>query len=117
MFERRSVYHMNTLYLFDSELFSNFVELEEINMNYLDMVGNIRESFVKNLKKLKYLNLSHNKLNGTLPNIDEWKDIRNLEILELNNNSFVGDIPSIWPESFQHLTFLNLANNNFGDCY
>ena len=60
MFEQLDVYHKNSIWFFDSDLFSEFVYLEEINMAHLDMIGYISESFAEKLTNLKYLNLAHN---------------------------------------------------------
>ena len=69
---------MNTVYNFDSQIFSELTELEEINLVNLDMQGSINADFVKNCKKLRTLNLSHNRIEGELPNIEEWSDMKNM---------------------------------------
>ena len=61
-YENSIIYHRNTFYAFDSEIVSKLTELEEINMQHLDMYGFITENFVRSLKKLKYINLAHNRL-------------------------------------------------------
>jgi hypothetical protein len=52
-----------------------------------------------NLRHLYYLDLSHNRFNGTLPT--EWADeaygLTNIRLLYLEHNELQGDIPSNWP--------------------
>jgi len=79
--------------VFDPKILSQMVNLEEINLVHLDMWGYISDDFVKNLKKLRYLNLANNNLEGTLPDVMEWADMKELKMIELQNNSFTGDIP------------------------
>ena len=106
---------MNTIWNFEGHCFDKLTELEEINFNYVDAIGNITEGFVRNHKKLRSLNLAHNRIQGALPDIDQWKDMNEMRFIELNNNNFSGPLPAIWTESFPYLEFLNIQFNNFGD--
>ena len=78
-------------------MIGKLTQLEEINLSHLDMTGTIDYDFVEELPNLRYLNLANNKLMGDLPNIDDWRNMRELRMLELQNNSFTGRIPQIWP--------------------
>lgn len=73
-YENEALHHISTFYAFDPQLLAPLTKLEEINMQWLDMFGFISVDFVKNLKNLKYLNLAHNRLSDSLPDIPEWAD-------------------------------------------
>ena len=72
----------------------------------LDMIGSISDDFVKNLKKLRSLNLAYNNLQGELPDIIEWTELKDLERIELNNNNFTGRIPLWFERSFENLEYI-----------
>lgn len=74
--------HANTVFYWNNAILSNLVNLEEINMQYVNMVGYIDAS-ITNLVKLKYLNLANNKLSMSLPHTDGWLNLKNLEQIEL----------------------------------
>ena len=80
-FEQEKVYHMNSIWVFDSKIFSYLPNLEELNLVHLNMQGYISEDFVNNCKNLKYLNLAHNNLTGTLPDIEAWSEMKNLSFI------------------------------------
>jgi Leucine-rich repeat (LRR) protein len=67
------------------------------------------------LTKLKFLNLAHNSLSGTLFDTSEygsWADLQALEMLELHYNNFDGSIP-ITMQQLPNLLYISLQNNNF----
>lgn len=95
-YENNPVYHMNTVYAMDSQLIAQLTKLEELNLANLDMYGFITADFVKNLKRLRFLNLSHNRLEKALPQIEDWANWTEINIIELTGNRFTGSIPPAW---------------------
>ncbi|PWA37244.1 Leucine-rich repeat-containing protein [Artemisia annua] len=72
--------------------------------------GDIPLRIPVNQTHLTSLDLSFNKLNGTLPS---WLFTSpSLEYLFLNDNMFTGDIPSEISVNLTHLTFLQLSYNS-----
>ena len=64
---------------------SRLTNLEEINMQYLAMIGYIDSSFT-NLANLKFINIAFNNLYLSLPDTGSWKNLKNLEHIELQGN-------------------------------
>ena len=56
-------------------------ELEEINLAWLGLENSIPVDFL-DCKKLKYINLSNNRITGAMPQGD-WSQLTRLEIIEL----------------------------------
>ena len=72
------------------------------------LTGNILQKLENSKSGLKLLDLSYNKLSGSLP-----EDLpMNLSILNISNNAFVGSLPSGWSR-LQNMTELRLDNNQF----
>ncbi|XP_068501136.1 receptor-like protein EIX1 [Phaseolus vulgaris] len=59
---------------------------------------------------LAYLDLSHNKLSGALPNC--WKQAQGLLMLNLAHNNFSGEIPNSIG-ALKQVLYLHMNNNNF----
>lgn len=72
MWEQKIVYHRNTIWKFDPNIFAALTSLEEINMSYLDMYGYINAEMINGLTKLKHINLSYNRLLRELPQTANW---------------------------------------------
>lgn len=64
------------------------------------------------LQQLKFLDLSDNLLNGTLPNCPESPKTSNITMLNLNSNDISGVFPSFLKRC-KELKFLDLAYNKF----
>jgi len=60
------------------------------------------------LQKLKNIDMSSNKLNGTIPDIGQWGD--NLNLIEFDNNYLTGSIPSSIGR-VSTLKWLSFSNN------
>ena len=58
-------------------------------------------------KELITVNLEGNELEGQLP---EWKTLHRLENIQLSNNRINGTLPSLWSEKI-HLSRIELSNN------
>ncbi|XP_010261133.1 PREDICTED: probable inactive receptor kinase At5g10020 [Nelumbo nucifera] len=58
---------------------------------------------------VRYVNLSHNRLNGNFFLDEAVKLFNNLEVLDLGNNQLAGELPSFG--SLPHLRVLRLGNN------
>eukprot|EP01036_Dinobryon_divergens_P034106 gene34106-44064_t len=65
-------------------------------------------SFIGNLKRLTYLDLSHNQLTGEIPY--SFRNLSALEILYLKNNRLIGSIPT-WIGNLKNLQYLDLSTN------
>ncbi|KAL7128800.1 hypothetical protein ABFS83_13G018700 [Erythranthe nasuta] len=92
----------------DSEYRKNLRLLKLIDLSSNKLVGDIPETF-SSLKGLISLNLSRNSLTGNIN-----PDIRNMEVLEvldLSSNQLSGTIPISIAE-LQFLAVLDVANNN-----
>jgi len=114
MWEQKKVYHRNTLWKFDPNIFAALTDLEEINMSFLDMIGWINGDMINNCPKLKYINLSNNRLIRELPQTANWETLTNLRIIELNDNHISGAVPSSW-QKLKNLEYVTVANTLMGD--
>ncbi|KAG8657466.1 leucine-rich repeat receptor-like serine/threonine-protein kinase BAM3 [Manihot esculenta] len=84
------------------------LSLMELHNNYLS--GRVLEQTSKISSKLKQLNISNNRLSGSLPaSIGNYSS---LQILLLNGNQFTGEIP---PEigRLKNVLTLDMSRNNF----
>ncbi|KAF8648272.1 hypothetical protein HU200_064848 [Digitaria exilis] len=75
-------------------------------MSNMNIIGEIPDT-MSQLSQLRLLDLSSNRLNGTIP-IWVWR-LRNLEMLYLNDNSLCGQITG--PIEAMNLTKINIAKN------
>ncbi|PHT94814.1 hypothetical protein T459_02696 [Capsicum annuum] len=87
----------------------NLVNLEMLHFSSNNFSGKINVSFFSNLKKLEELNLSHNSI--SLINCKNKIKV-NLWNLDLSNNKIQGSIPDwAWSNWLLSLTVLNLSHN------
>ncbi|KAF7011739.1 hypothetical protein CFC21_026017 [Triticum aestivum] len=115
------------------EFIGAFVSMEVLALNGNNITGGIPEAAFNNLRNLRQLNMSMNRLNGNLP--ASLFALPHLKILDLSNNIFDGYIPissssrpislEVLDLSYNHLTgilpikafknirSLNLASNLF----
>ncbi|XP_019167267.1 PREDICTED: LRR receptor-like serine/threonine-protein kinase GSO1 isoform X2 [Ipomoea nil] len=87
-----------------------FMKLIDLSSNKL--VGEIPAK-ITDLHMLNSLNLSRNKLTGSIP--DKIGEMRSLESLDLSNNQLSGAIPPSLA-SISFLAHLDLSNNNLSGC-
>ncbi|XP_019167426.1 PREDICTED: receptor-like protein 12 isoform X2 [Ipomoea nil] len=87
-----------------------FMKLIDLSSNKL--VGEIPVE-ITDLHMLNSLNLSRNKLTGSIP--DKIGEMRSLESLDLSNNQLSGAIPPSLA-SISFLAHLDLSNNNLSGC-
>ncbi|XP_031090893.1 receptor-like protein EIX2 [Ipomoea triloba] len=87
-----------------------FMKLIDLSSNKL--VGDIPVE-ITDLHMLNSLNLSRNKLTGSIP--DKIGQMSSLENLDLSNNQLSGAIPSTLA-SLSFLAHLDLSNNNLSGC-
>ena len=108
--QKLKIYNSNNLQIVDNDLFSNFIELQELDLSYnciefidkylfsnlinlkkLDLVGNqiksIEENSFSNLHNLEYLDLSHNRLRSL--SAKSFAGLDNLKELNLCCNKLV----------------------------
>ncbi|XP_060672176.1 MDIS1-interacting receptor like kinase 2-like isoform X2 [Ziziphus jujuba] len=86
----------------------NLKSLRSLDLSFNSLTGPIAPSFGDCLENMKYLNLSHNQLKGTIP-----KKMCTLSesTLDLSYNSIGGEIP-FQLQKLKNFTILNLAYNN-----
>lgn len=102
---------------FDGDIDVEFFLLS--NASYVDFSGNListlsmqQEKFLPEISEsIKYLNLSHNQLAGSLVTGGQMQVFENLQVLDLSYNQFTGELPSF---NFVYgLEILKLSNNRF----
>jgi hypothetical protein len=71
-------------------LFDSFTTLRGLNLSNSQFIGSIPPSLAS--KPFYFLNLSNNRLNGTLPNL-QIEQGHESTFLDLRGNMFVGDVP------------------------
>ncbi|XP_058111938.1 receptor-like protein 6 [Magnolia sinica] len=107
---------LRELYLSDTgfcsnlrDSFSNSKLLTMIQLRHCKLAGQF-PSWVVNLGKLMYLDLSDNGFSGPLPS---WLvKLKKLMHLDLSSNNFSGPIPSSYGNKFQNLQWLIVYNNS-----
>ncbi|KAK9130081.1 hypothetical protein Sjap_010568 [Stephania japonica] len=97
------VYMGNTQYTFDNNGSMIFLDL-----SYNKLEGSIPKEIGK-MYYLSVLNLGHNELYGAIPT--ELGDLRNIGILDLSYNKLEGEIPGAL-SGLTLLTEIDLSNNN-----
>lgn len=104
--------HGNNLYGDVGVLFQQLRNVEHVDLSSNRFYGSV-DIVVSNASSLantaKYLNLSHNNLNGVFFYGENLQMFRNLEVLDLGNNSIGGQLPSF--NSLPNLKILKLGNN------
>nr|GME03899.1 receptor-like protein 12 [Ipomoea batatas] len=96
----------------EAEYEKNLRFLKVIDLSSNKLVGKFPVDLT-NLYGLNSLNLSRNYLFGSIPN--EIGQMRLLENLDLSNNQLSGAIPMSMAD-LSFLAYLNLSNNNFSGC-
>nr|GMD35721.1 receptor-like protein 12 isoform X1 [Ipomoea batatas] len=96
----------------EAEYEKNLRFLKVIDLSGNKLVGKFPVDLT-NLYGLNSLNLSRNYLFGSIPN--EIGQMRSLENLDLSNNQLSGAIP-VSMAGLSFLAYLNLSNNNFSGC-
>lgn len=91
--ENERKYHINTIWLFDPDIMSGLIALEDVNLVHLDMIGYLNDKLITKWKHLRTLNLSNNRLEGQVPDIAAWANWERLEYLEIGDNNFTGMLP------------------------
>ncbi|KAJ4974335.1 hypothetical protein NE237_007509 [Protea cynaroides] len=105
-------------YNISGKMFQNFSLITELSE--LDLSQNTIGGFIPDLngcKNLRYLNLSHNIIEGEL----NLTGLTNLKTLDLTTNRFNGGIGLNFPALCNNLVTLNMSSNNFtgtiDDCF
>lgn len=100
----------NKLHYLDGDKFQGLVELEELNITFNNLNNILPGTFNSDLRNLKLLNLSHNKLCFN-KGLEYFSNLVNLEQLCLNNNV----IDQIEKHTFNGLINLKLLNLSFNN--
>ncbi|WRX27130.1 Protein kinase domain - like 10 [Theobroma cacao] len=95
----------------------NLTRLTHLNLSRNRMSGSLPTGFFSSLNQLKVLDLSFNSLNGQLP-LDFFSDNNNnlspIEAVDLSSNRFSGTIQSnSFLQAARNLTIFNVSNNTF----
>ncbi|KAL9154404.1 hypothetical protein ABFS82_10G111500 [Erythranthe guttata] len=90
-------------------------DVSNLDLFWFDVSRNQIESQIPNfigsiLPNLKFLNMTRNRLHGTIPT--SLGDMRNLDALDLSHNNLSGEIPEHLVMGCYSLSFLKLSNNN-----
>jgi len=88
-----------------SNIINLFINLEKLNLSNNKIEGTIPEL---RLNKIIYLNLSYNNIVGDLTNISS---LTTLKHLNLSNNYIGGNFENL--SNLTNLEYLNISNNNF----
>lgn len=92
----------------EMEISRVLITLSIIDLSSNNFVGDIPKLSIGNLKGLKLLNLSHNRIQGQIPS--SLGELRKLESLDLSSNQLEGEIP--WQlTKLTYISFLNLSGN------
>lgn len=81
-----------------------------VNLDRLDLAGDLKFFTLYSLKSLRNLSLSGNRLTGRL--VPTLGSMQTLQYLDLSSNRFYGPIPARINDLYG-LNYLNLSNNNF----
>ncbi|XP_048429954.1 LRR receptor-like serine/threonine-protein kinase GHR1 [Pyrus x bretschneideri] len=103
--------------MLDGNMDLEFLMLSEVT--HVDLSGNMfvssssqQQKFLPRLSEtIKYLNLSHNQLNGSLVSGGELQMFENLKVLDLSYNQLSGELPGF--NFVYDLEVLKLSNNRF----
>lgn len=96
-----------------STMFNQMPNLRVIFLEDNDFVGVIDENFLRNSKNLVQLDVSDNRLEGTIPgHFFSEAEFQNLEVMDWHGNRLSGDLPEI-SEPNQVLQFLAIYRNRF----
>ena len=85
----------------------NHSTVERLDLSRLQLRGNV--TLISELKALKWLDLSYNDFDGSIPSA--FGNLSDLEFLDLSSNKFEGSIP-IELASLTKLKTLNLSSNS-----
>ena len=95
----------------DNEDWADFTQLEIVELQFNDFFGNIPINW-QYLPALTYVNLSYNRLSGTIPVLSS---AQKLEGFDLSGNNLNDEFPWAYfaADSFQKLEFMNVNFNPF----
>jgi hypothetical protein len=88
------------------DIFSDTIYAIDLSHNNFDNLPDLADSY----PSLTQIYISHNKLQGTIP--ETWMSLTSLEILYLDNNHLSGDFSSILRSNYQ-IRDVRIFNNNF----
>ncbi|KAK9058832.1 hypothetical protein SSX86_023675 [Deinandra increscens subsp. villosa] len=96
------------------DAFGTFTNLETLDMTSTGLKGGIPSSF-RNLSRLRQVYLQQNNLDQDLPGLFNNLPVRSLEVLDLSGNRLSGSLPDF--TTFSALTKLHLARNRLNGSF
>ncbi|OVA13664.1 Protein kinase domain [Macleaya cordata] len=104
--------HLNGLWADVGDLFSELRNVERVDLSYNMFYGGLSSDSAKIstlTNTVRYVNLSHNRLNGEFFSADSIQLFKNLQVLDLGDNQIFGELPSFG--SLPTLRILRVGNN------
>ncbi|XP_021821417.1 receptor-like protein 2 [Prunus avium] len=90
----------------------NLTHLRYLNLSHNSLYGSLDQStFFSSLNNLEILDLSYNLLSGELP--DSLPSRNMIRMVDLSSNHFYGVIPSSFFQEARNLTSFSVSNNTF----
>ncbi|KAJ9147895.1 hypothetical protein P3X46_030009 [Hevea brasiliensis] len=93
---------------------ANLAYLSQLNLSHNRLFGTLPAGFFSSLDNLQILDLSYNRLHGELPSNDNNTANIAIRIVDLSSNRFSGVIPSnSFLQFARNLSSFNVSNNSF----
>ncbi|KAI3851748.1 hypothetical protein MKX03_018121 [Papaver bracteatum] len=101
--------HSNNLWGDVGDLFKQLRNVERVDLSQNLFYGGLSGNISTLSNTVRYVNLSHNRLNGEFFSSDSIQLFKNLEVLDLGDNQIFGQLPSFG--SIPTLQVLKVGNN------
>jgi Leucine-rich repeat (LRR) protein len=93
---------------------ANLTSLTHLNLSHNRLYGSLPVRFFSSLRSLQVLDLSYNRLDGEIPSLDT-NNLIPIKIVDLSSNHFYGELSqsNSFLQTACNLTRLNVSNNSF----